>query len=174
MRLSRQSGFTMIELMVTIAIIAIALALGVPFFNNATTGAKERGVIAKLQQDFAWARTAAGVRDQSVLNSSASGQPVIKIKLWPDCHWDTTIDSGGTVTDTVHSMTYTQLSSVAPGISCPAGSGSSALALPVTFKFSPDGTVDTSGLQTFHSSRGTDWPLIFMLSGTVLINQGLS
>lgn len=165
----------MIELMVTIAIIAIALALGVPYFNNATTGAKERGVIAKLQQDFAWARTAAGVSDANSLNvSGASGLPVIRVTMFStagSCDWTMSVNGH---TDPAHSMTTAQLSSSTPGLSCPAGTGSSALSQPVTFSFSSQGTVDKSGLQTFHSSRGTDWPLIFMLSGTVLINQGLS
>lgn len=62
MRMSRtkpNSGFTLMELMVTIAVLAITLAIAVPSFSGVIGNSKLRGQAGELQAAISYARTEA-------------------------------------------------------------------------------------------------------------------
>ena len=179
---SRSGGFSLIELMVVIAIIAIGVTLAVPYFGGATTTARQRSVVDKMVQDFTWARTAAGVADASTLGY-AVGTPTITIKLWDKagggCSWTTQVAVNGSppVTDTTHSMTATDMAKLAPGITC--GVATDTLTLPVTFTFDPQGFIGQTGTISYSSTQAGStgiafWPLMFLTSGSVLNTNAAS
>ncbi|WP_044872175.1 GspH/FimT family pseudopilin [Pseudomonas sp. LFM046] len=72
--LSRQSGFTVIELMITLVVVAILLGIAVPSFTNATLGSKLRSQASDLVGGVALARSEAIKRNQAVtLCASSNG-----------------------------------------------------------------------------------------------------
>lgn len=171
-RSPRTAGFSLIELMVTIAIIAIGVTLAVPYFGGATTMARERSVMDKMVQDFNWSRVAAGVADAGTLAvTGAAGTPTVTLKLEAqatNCSWTTKVNG---VTDPVHSMTQAQMATLAPGITC--GVTADTLALPITFTFNAQGMVDQSGTVTYSSTQAGStsskfWPLLFLTSGAII------
>jgi prepilin-type N-terminal cleavage/methylation domain-containing protein len=54
-----QSGFTLIELMVTIAVAAILLAIGVPSLTSLYEGIRARSVISTIESSFVFGRSQA-------------------------------------------------------------------------------------------------------------------
>ncbi len=54
-----QSGFTLIELMVTITVAAILLAIGVPSLTSLYEGIRARSVISTIESSFVFARSQA-------------------------------------------------------------------------------------------------------------------
>ena len=160
-------GFTLVELMVTIAIIAIMMVLAMPSFGTASRTSRERGVIAHLIQDFTWARGAAGAASAHTLDASiaATTSPTLTLTLNADCTWSTTIN--GTV-NAAHSMTSTSLATLAPGMSC----SGTAPTLPATFTFTPQGFVNTTGTVTFTGATSTTTQLRVLYSGSILRLNG--
>jgi len=155
-----QAGFGLIELMVTVAIIAVMMSLAVPSFGNAARSSRERSVVQRLVQDFSWARGAAVTGNASILNSAASGAPAVTLKLNANCSWTLSVNNNA-VSD--HSMALGTLQSTAPNITC-----SSTIALPATFTFTPQGFVNTTGTVTFTGAGGQAYPLQILYSGTML------
>lgn len=153
-------GFTLIELMVAIAIVALTMVLAAPSFGNATRSARERNAVQKLVQDFAWARGAAGAGDAAAWGTS-SGSATVVLTLKADCSWTTTVN--GTVND-AHSYTAAQLAAAAPGIGC---AGTSP-ALPAAFTFSAQGFVSTTGTVTYTGASGQAFTLTILYSGSVI------
>ena len=152
-RLSR--GFSLIELMVVIAIIAIMVSLAVPSFGTGVRAAKERNVVQRLTQDFMWARGAAATADASTLNSSLNGAPTLTVRVNADCSWTTAVNG---TTDAKHSMTTDAVTAAAPGVAC-SGTG---LTLPATFTFTPQGFVNTTGT-LIYTGTATTTPLKFQI-----------
>ncbi|MDH4873340.1 GspH/FimT family pseudopilin [Pseudomonas sp. BN515] len=71
---SRQSGFTLVELMVTLAVLAILLGIAIPTFTDVTLGSKLRSQASDLVGGVALARSEAIKRNQAVtLCASANG-----------------------------------------------------------------------------------------------------
>jgi type IV fimbrial biogenesis protein FimT len=65
MNRSRQ-GFTLIELMVVVALIAILLTVAVPSFRDFIAGKRVEGIASELATDLQFARSEAVSRNQSV------------------------------------------------------------------------------------------------------------
>ncbi len=159
-------GFTLIELMVTIAIIGVMMALAAPSFGTAARQARERTAVQRLAQDFVWARGAAAVNNASLLDATLSGVPVVAMKIYADCTWTMSLNSTtSTAASTTHSMTATALAALAPGAAC---TGSNGISLPATFTFAPQGSVDTTGKVTFTGATGQDFPLQILYSGSMI------
>jgi prepilin-type N-terminal cleavage/methylation domain-containing protein len=152
------AGFTLVELAITISIIAILMTIGSTWFGASVRTAKERGVQEKFLQDFGWARAAAGVADASVLNPSLAGAPTLSITLNADCTWSSSVNGS---TDAKHSMTTSQLSALSLSLTC------SGTAVPATFVFDNLGGVGTTGSVSFTGSTN-NWVLQVMGSGTVV------
>lgn len=175
--MTRRRGFSLIELLVTIAIIAIMMALAMPSVGRAALTARERGVEQKFIQDFTWARGAAGAADASVLNSSISGAPIVVLTLQSGGTWTTTIQgSAGTVTDSSHSMT-----TLPSGVTIPCTSvisnGLPALTFPITFTFTSTGflaSTSSGGNVTFTGSSGQAFPLAILQSGSIIQGNSAS
>ena len=167
----RSAGFSLIELMVTIAIIAIMMALAMPSIGTSITSARERSVEQKLIQDFTWARGAAGAGDAGSLITGQTGSPTIEFKIDAVGTWTTRIktptNSAGVV-DVTHSMSSLQLSSLAT-IACVA---TSPLTMSVTFTFTPQGYVNNSGTVTCTGNSGQRFPMNFIYSGSVFRTYG--
>jgi len=153
-----QRGFSLIELMVTVAIIAVMLAIGVPSFGTSVRAARERTVVQRMTQDFMWVRGTAG----------AATTTAAQVKIFADCHWTTTINGAA---DDKHSMTALQVSAQAPGVSC-SGIG---MALPATFDFNPQGFVSTTGtLQFIGTANPAALKFEILYSGAMFRANGTS
>jgi type IV fimbrial biogenesis protein FimT len=63
---SRQNGVTLIELLVTMTIAAILLAIGLPSYNGITTTARMKGEMFSFLADMSFARSEAIKRGQPV------------------------------------------------------------------------------------------------------------
>lgn len=180
MRTPRPRGYTLIEILVTIAIIGIMMALAMPYFGGASTAARERNVVAKMQQDFDWARSAAGAGDAGTLGvAGATGSPVVAMTIGTagatNCVWTVTVNGNP---DPIHSMSPTQLSTQAPNLTCTPGAIGFATTTnlafgPPGFTFSPQGFVSASGTMTVNGSVSS-WPLQILYSGSILNTKGAS
>ena len=62
----RQRGFTLIELMVVLAVAAVLLSVGVPSFFESTTRARLEGAVNELAIDLQYARSEA-VRERAIV-----------------------------------------------------------------------------------------------------------
>lgn len=154
-------GFSLVELTVAIAIVATMLVLAMPSFGNAARGARERSVVQKLAQDFAWARGAAGVGDPAALGMPSGGSATVVLTLRSDCSWTTTV--GGTA-HAAHSLTASRLAAIAPGITC----ASSSPVLPATFTFTRQGFLSPTGTVTYTGASGQRFPLVILHSGSII------
>lgn len=150
----RQRGFSLIELMVTVTVIAVLLILVTPSFSNSVANSRERGVVQKFTQDFDWSRSVATTR-------------TVTLTLNADCSWSASVDG---VVDTSHSMTSAALSGVASGIACASGT----VALPATFAFTSQGFASPNGTLSFNGARGQQWPLQVLYSGSMVRVKGAS
>ena len=62
----KYSGFTLVELMITLAVLSILLVIGVPQFSNSTANSRLTTAINNLSGDLAFARTEAVKRSVTV------------------------------------------------------------------------------------------------------------
>ena len=156
---SRQTGFTLIEMMVTIAIAALLGLLVVPNLVSMVDSGKTSVLVNKFPQDLAWARNQAVTTQQPVSMSLSSSS----------CNWQTTV---GTNAVAEHSMS--NASSLYPGTQCQIENGPSSGSL----YFTSDGLVTdgpggnpVSPTITVTAAKGQIWVLQVLASGTVILNS---
>lgn len=151
LQLKALRGFTLIELMVTISVVAILLALVMPSVGQSIATSRARSVVYEFKQDFASLRGVAATNPQGVT-----------MTLNADCSWSASV---GGVADTQHSQTSAQVSSMLGG----SGAGfTCASGLPKTFTFSAQGFVSPAATISFTSASGQTWTLNVLTSGTIM------
>ena len=180
-RSALRPGFSLIELMVTIAIIGFMMVLALPSLGNSVRTSRERAVMQKFVQDFTWARGAAGAGDASALAAGLSGPPTLSLVLNADCSWSTTISTtiaaGTLVTpDPVHSMALADVTKQASGIACTSAAlgATAALTYPITFNFSSQGYVSASGNVTATGASSQVFKLNILTSGSIIQGNSAS
>ena len=150
-------GFTLIELMVTVSLVAVLMSVVAPFLGNAIANARARNIVSKFRQDFSWARNLAGTSGRAVT-----------LTLKADCSWSSTVE--GTV-DASHSLTATELAASASAMSC---TGNNTTALPVTMTFTSQGFVAPGATFVFNGPNAQTWPIQILGSGSVIVTRGAS
>ena len=164
-----QRGFSVIELMVTIAIIGVMMTLAMPYFGKATTQANERKIKQQLVQDITWARGAAGAADQKSLDPSlASGTPTVTLTINANCTWTTKISTN---TNAAHSLSATPTT-----MSCAPAATGGVPTLPATFTFTPQGYLSstTSGGTLVMTGTTQTYQLQILYSGSVIETHAVS
>ncbi len=145
-------GFTLIEMMVTIAIAAILGIMVVPNLINMVDSGKTSVLVNKFPQDVAWAR-----------NQAVTTQQPVVITLGPTaCTWSTSV--GGTVS-AEHSLTAAQLNATYPNVTCTTSGGNSQ-----TLTFDSQGFINTAPTITVTARQGQTWTLQVLASGSVILN----
>jgi prepilin-type N-terminal cleavage/methylation domain-containing protein len=121
------AGFTLIELMITIVIVAIVITVGVPSFNDFIASQRERTAASDLASDMAFARAEAIKESRWVIIEPIGGAGTWKDgwRIWVD------LDNSRTRTATEDRKTSTGVSS--RGKVCALG------ALDPRIVFRPDG-----------------------------------
>lgn len=145
-------GFTLIEMMVTIAIAAILGLMVVPNLVRMVDSGKTSVLVNKFPQDVAWARNQAVTTQQPVVLTLGPG----------NCVWSTSV--GGTVS-AEHSMTAAQLSASYPNVNCTITGGNSQ-----TLNFDSQGFINTAPTITVTAAQGQVWTLQVLASGSVILN----
>ncbi|MHB1567290.1 MAG: pilus assembly FimT family protein [Acidiferrobacter sp.] len=150
-RRSRASGFTLVEVMVVIAIVAIATAVAIPDLTSWVVNSRIRDAAGHIEEDMQWARAYALKSDQPVYvqieyMAGANGGTV--------CAWSASLQPGlqpttAPVLLNSPNMTASQFSTRYANVSCalvPVMSGSypstsPAAGTPLNLEFSPNGTI---------------------------------
>ncbi len=82
--LSRYSGFTLIELMITIAVAAILLAIGIPSFQSAINGSRLNNAANELLNDLMTARSHAISKGIRIVVCPSTTQVGCTVSSWGD------------------------------------------------------------------------------------------
>jgi len=154
----RQRGFTLVEMLVTIAIAALLGVMVVPNLIDMVDSGKTSVLVNKFPQDVAWARNQAVTTQQAVsMTLSTSG-----------CDWQTTVN-GNVIAE--HSMT--NASTLYPGVSCAIQQA------PTTGKlvfdnqgFITDGIGNAAApVITVTARQGQTWTMQLLSSGSVILSS---
>ena len=101
---NKQSGFTLIEMMIIIAILAIFAAIAVPNFLSYLPKSRLNGAARQVMGDLMAARMNAVSQNCDATVTFASGNP--EYKIWTDSNNNDTIDSGEERTKDIQSDYY--------------------------------------------------------------------
>jgi prepilin-type N-terminal cleavage/methylation domain-containing protein len=148
----RQAGFTLIELMVTIAVAAILGMLVVPNLVSMVQSGQTSVLVNQFPQDVAWARNQAVTTQQPVVMTLGPG----------NCVWATTV--GGTAS-AEHSMLNP--SAQYPNVTCTITGATSQ-----TLTFTTQGFVNNAPTITVTTANGQQtWTMQVLTSGSVILNS---
>jgi prepilin-type N-terminal cleavage/methylation domain-containing protein len=154
-------GFTIVELLLVMAVTGIMMAFAVPRFSAAIADTRDRSAMEKFLQDYEWLRGVAG----------RPGVTAATLVLNTDCTWTTRLTaSGTTTTDVEHSLTAAEVSQMRAVLLC-TGSAPNPINLPVTFNVSSAGFVTPNGNLTFQG-RNQTWPMQVLFSGSLVRTKG--
>ena len=167
-------GFTLIEMMVVIAISVLLLLTAVPAVQQAIQNARTSALVHRLPQDMAWVR-----------NQAATTQIPHRIVLGPGCQWQTergthvagtppTVAWDATSTEAkARSLTAATALADHPGVTCEIDGSTTSTE---TIRFNSQGLIEgnVSPTLTVASSNGQQWTLKVLLSGLTLLNAGTS
>lgn len=169
MTVARQHGFTLLEVIVTMAIAALLMTMIGPSVGRSVTNARARSVAQQFVADMNWVRNQA-----STTSRPAGGRPTLQINS--DCSWAPTNISGSTAAVlAAHSMTAAYLTANVNGFSCTLSA-----AAPFVVVFNEQGFVSpppassaNSGTVTFTApNNGTTWTVQIMSSGSAILSTG--
>ncbi len=149
----RMAGFTLLELLVTVIVAGILLAVAVPSFLSTIRSQQTADIVNKFAQDVAWAR------------GEAIAGHAVTLQIASDGSWQTTVDG---IADGNHSMTLAQLQADAPGVSCSLGGGSCSTPL---MTFDGTGILNNApvGIVQYTADRMSSAFQVFA-SGAVVVN----
>jgi type IV fimbrial biogenesis protein FimT len=95
---NKQSGFTLIEMMIIIAILAIFAAIAVPNFLSYLPKSRLNGAARQVMGDLMAARMNAVSQNCDATVTFASGNPEYEIEIWTDSDNDDIKDPGEVTT----------------------------------------------------------------------------
>jgi len=156
----RNSGFTVVELLVSIAIMAIVLSIGIPSFNELTRNSAMSSNSSDLLTAFNYARIESVKRGSSITlgqkDSSTWGGGLV---VWIDDDGDGTVDAGEEV------LRYWEALST--------GSTLVSTNSITSFVFSASGEVDNLDTLTLCDNRTgeTGRTISILLSGAVYVEE---
>ncbi len=153
--MNKARGFTLLELLVTIAVAAILASIALPNFSSQIAGGHAQSLMNQFASDVSWARSKAVASDETMTLTFNN----------PACTWQTTTANGAMVA--AHTMTSNELASGNYNqVQCSSGGT-------VTMTFSPDGTVTmnpASSLNFTFSAGGQNWALAVLPSGSIVFD----
>lgn len=154
-QLNGTKGFTLIEIAITLVLIAILAFMAVPWMGSAVSTSKAKSVVFRFVEDF-----------KAMRGAAASGSNAVVLTMNADCSWSASVNGSS---DAAHSYSAAQLAAAAPGVSC---SATAPTTLPVTFSFDSQGLVSPSAKLNFASTTNQSWPIQVLNSGSVILTGG--
>ena len=94
-KLQNQRGFTIIELMITVTIAAIVMAIAIPSFRTVAQSSQQRNAVADLSTTLARARTDAAARRRSITICASSDQTTCSGAVTWETGWIIFVDTDG-------------------------------------------------------------------------------
>ncbi len=159
----RGGGFTLLELLVVIVIVAIIGTLALPSFLASIRSQHDTDLVTKLAQDIAWAR------------GDAIAGWTVSLTLKADGSWSVADNAPGATSAALaeHSLSTAQLNADAPGASCAVSdcAGSTSGSCAATLSFDSMGMVSGAPAGVLSYANGaTNSSLQIFSSGVVVEN----
>lgn len=155
------AGFTVIELMVVVAITAIVMVFAIPSYKSVTTQSRMAGEVNDLASDIALARSAAIKQGLTVTICPSTNPSATPSTTAPACSGNTAWNTGWIVfIDVANNQTFTSSGDTLLRVHGPF-SGSDTLVFsatsgaPTTITFNRMGGTKSFGSATDFSSAGT-------------------
>jgi type IV fimbrial biogenesis protein FimT len=162
-----QAGFTLLELLLTVVVMGVLLAVAVPSFQAIVQGQHNNDITTQFAQDLAWAQGTALSGQTVVMTINADGSWAMTERTY-----DATKGTFGTLAFPGHSMTSAQLQADDPGVSCALIVGSASQSCQQSLTFSSIGTViglTAAGIFQYTSGTSKSSFQVFF-SGTLVPN----
>ncbi|WGL18197.1 GspH/FimT family pseudopilin [Microbulbifer bruguierae] len=133
-------GFTLVELMVVITVLAIVMAIGIPSFNTLIKNNRLTAAVNDLAGGLSYARAEAVRRGRSVRVDSLSGGLSEGLRVWFDADGDNGFDDDGT--EELRLVNFSGSSGVTA-----AGNVDGTASTSLSLSYSPRGSVSGGGNQ---------------------------